>query len=412
LVVAGFTGALLVFWLLAGLAVRGLAGLRRAGGFGWRQGLASLARHRSASALQIVALAIGLMAILLLTVTRGQLLEAWQKAVPADAPNRFVINIQPDQVAAVSRQLAAAGISAELSPMVRARLMRIGGRPVSAASFPEDERAQRLIEREFNLSWRADPPPGNRLVAGRWFVPGDTGQGLASVEEGLAKTLGIKLGDELVFLLAGQERRVVVGNLRRLDWDSMRVNFFVLTPPGVIDDAPASYITSFHLPADRQVLGRSLVTQFPNLTVIDVAAVLGQFQGIVEQVAGAVQFIFLFTLLAGAIVLYSALVSAFAERRYELAVLRALGAHRRQLRQALLTELAAIGGLAGLIAAAGATALGQVVAQRVFDLDLPVDLLLPLAVAAGGALLSVAIGWLAVRRLLQTPPMLVLRAGA
>lgn len=412
LAVLGFVGALLVFWSLARLAVGALAGLRSGGGFGWRQGLASLARHRSASALQIVALAIGLMAMLLLTVTRGQLLETWQKAVPADAPNRFVINIQPDQLPSLGERLAQAGIAAELSPMVRARLIEIGGRPVSAASFPDDERAQRLIEREFNLSWRSDPPPGNRLVAGRWFQPDEAGQGLASVEEGLAKTLGISLGNELVFMVAGQEKRVVVSNLRRLDWDSMRVNFFVLTPPGVIDDAPASYITSFHLSEAQQAFGRQLVMQFPNLTIIDVGAVLRQFQGIVGQVAGAVQFIFLFTLAAGAIVLYSALVSAFDERRYELAIMRALGAHRRQLRQAMLTELAVIGATAGLIAALGAAALGQVIARRVFELSLPFDPLLPLWSVAGGAALSVAVGWLAMRRLLQTPSLLALRAGA
>ena len=412
LAVLGFAGALLVFWLLARLAVGALAGLRSAGGFGWRQGLASLARHRSASALQIVALAIGLMAMLLLTVTRGQLLETWQKAVPADAPNRFVINIQPAQLPELHERLAQAGIQAELSPMVRARLLEIGGRAVSAASFPDDERAQRLIEREFNLSWRPDPPPGNRLVAGRWFGPDEAGQGLASVEEGLAKTLGIGLGNELVFMVAGQEKRVVVSSLRKLDWDSMRVNFFVLTPPGVIDDAPTSYITSFHLPEAQQAFGRQLVMQFPNLTIIDVGAVLRQFQGIVGQVAGAVQFIFVFTLLAGAIVLYSALVSAFDERRYELAIMRALGAHRRQLRQAMLTELTVTGATAGLIAALGASVLGQVIARRVFELSLPVDPLLLLWSAAGGAALSVAVGGLAMHRLLQTPPLLALRAGA
>ena len=412
LAVLGFAGALLVFWSLARLAVGAVAGLRSGGGFGWRQGLASLARHRSASALQIVALAIGLMAMLLLTVTRGQLLETWQKAVPADAPNRFVINIQPDQLPSLGERLAKAGIKAELSPMVRARLIEIGGRPVSAASYPDDERAQRLIEREFNLSWRSDPPPGNRLVAGRWFGPDEAGQGLASVEEGLAQTLGIGLGNELVFMVAGQEKRVVVSSLRRLDWDSMRVNFFVLTPPGVIDDAPTSYITSFHLPEAQQAFGRQLVMQFPNLTIIDVGAVLRQFQGVVGQVAGAVQFIFLFTLLAGAVVLYSALASAFDERRYELAIMRALGAHRRQLRQAMLTELAVTGTTAGLIAALGASALGQVIARRVFELSLPFDPLLLLYSAAGGAVLSVAVGWLAMRRLLQTPPLLALRAGA
>lgn len=410
LTVGGFTGALAAFWLFAWLAVRLLAGLRRGSGFGWRQGLSNLARHRTASSLQIVALAIGLMAMLLLTVTRSELLAAWQRAIPAEAPNRFVINIQPDQRLAVTKQLAQAGVRAELSPMVRARLQQIGGRPVSAASFPKDERAQRLIEREFNLSWRADLPPGNRIVAGRWFPPG-AGPAQASVEEGLAKTLGIKLGDELLFVVAGQEKRVTVSSLRKLDWDSMHVNFFVLMPPGVLEDAPASYLTSFYLGESQQAVGRALVANFPNLTVIDVAAVLGQFQTIVGQVAGAVQFVFMFTLLAGAIVLYSALLSAFDERRYELAVMRALGAQRAQLRRALWVELAAIGACAGLIAALGAMALGQLVARQIFDLDLPLDLGLPFWSMLGGAGLAGLVGWFAVRRLLDTPPLLALRAG-
>lgn len=411
LAVAGFVGAGVLFWLLAAAGVRLLAGLRRGGAFGWRQGLANLARHRAASTLQVVALAIGLMAMLLLTVTRGEILAAWQRASPADAPNRFVINIQPDQRQAVAAQLAAGGIAAELSPMIRARLLQIGERVVSAASYPDDERAQRLIEREFNLSWRADLPAGNRLTAGNWFPADAAGQGLASVEEGLAKTLGIKLGDELRFVVAGQEKRVRVSSLRKLDWDSMRVNFFVLMPPGVLEDAPASYITSFYLPPAQQALGRALVERFPNLTVIDVAALLRQFQDVMSQVAGAVQFVFLFTLAAGIVVLYSALLSAFDERRYELALMRSLGAQRRQLRLALLVELAAIGGCAGLIAAAGAMGLGQLIARQVFELDLPLNLWLPVFSALGGALLAAAIGWLAVRRLLDTPPLLALRAG-
>jgi putative ABC transport system permease protein len=412
LAIGGFAVALGGFWLLARLAVSAIGRLRGNAGFGWRQGLANLVRHAPSSALQIVALAIGLMAMLLLTVTQARLLDAWEKAMPADAPNRFIINIQPEQRQGVADILAGFGIATELAPMVRARLLRIGERVISAESFPEDERAQRLVEREFNLSWRDTLPPGNRVIAGRWFAPKDAGQPLASVEEGLAATLGIKVGDELLFSVAGVEKRLRVSNLRKLDWDSMRVNFFVLTPPGVIEDVPASYITSFHLPATAKESGTQLVARFPNLTVIDIAAVIQQFQTVMAQVANAVRFIFIFTLLAGAIVLYSALLTAFDERRYELAVMRALGAHRSQLRQAMLVELAVVGGIAGLIAAAGAMLLGQIIARQVFQLDMALDLFLPIVSALGGAVIAVSIGWWAMRRLLQTPPLLALRAGA
>ena len=407
--VGGFSGALALFWGLAWSAVRIAGRLRGGAGFGWRQGLATLARHGAANTLKIVALGIGLMALLLLGVTRLDLVDAWQKSLPVDAPNRFIINIQPEQRQALADWLAGQGIAAELAPMVRARLLRINERPVSAADFPDDERAQRLVEREFNLSWRRELPAGNEIAGGRWFSgPGQE----ASVEAGLAKTLGIALGDRLLFSVAGVEKSVAVTSLRRLDWDSMRVNFFVLTPPGVLDDAPASYITSFHLPAERRQVAAQLVEAFPNLTVIDIDAVLAQIQGVVGQVVGAVQLVFLFTLGAGAVVLYAAFLSAIDERRFELAVMRALGARREQLRGALLVELAAVGGLAGLIAALGAAAVGQLLARQVFELAPEFSLASPLLAALGCALATTLAGWLGMRRLLAVPPLAALRQGA
>jgi len=410
--VAGFAAAAVLFTVLARGAVR-LSGLiRGAGRFGWRQGLASLERHAWASTVQIVALALGLLAMLLLTVTRTELLSAWERATPPDAPNRFIVNIQADQVAAVTEVLHAGGVDMEPAPMVRGRLLRIEGKAVNAESYPEDERAQRLIEREFNLSWRLDQPEGNRTVAGRWFAGNESGQGVASVEEGLAKTLGIKLGDQLEFNINGENVPVRVVGLRKLNWDSMRVNFFVLTPPGVIDRYPASYISSFHLPSGKSDLTHQLVERFPNLTVIDVGAILRQLQNVMAQVAQAVQFIFLFTLAAGGIVLYAALVTAFDERRYELSVMRALGARRDQLRQALLTELAAVGALAGLIAGAGAMVIGNVLAQQAFQLELSFNPWLLPGATVLGMVLTLVMGWMGMQRLLQTPPMLALRAGS
>lgn len=410
-VVGGFSSAFAIFSMLAWLAVHLLGRLRGIGNFSLRQGLANLQRHRLASVTQIVALALGLMALMLLTVTRGELLDGWRKSLPADAPNRFVINIQPDQKDAVERQLLAANIKAELSPMVRGRLLQIGQRPVSAASYPEDDRAQRLVEREFNLSWRADLPAGNVISAGQWFSPQSSGQGIASVESGLAKTLGIQVGDALLFSVAGQEVALKVGSLRTLSWDSMRVNFFVLTPPGVLDPAVASYITSFYLPADQHEAGIDLSRRFPNLSVIDLTAVLQQVQSVTGQVALAVQFVFVFTLVAGLIVLYASLISALDERRHELALLRALGARQGQLRQALLLELGATGGIAGAIAAAGAMLAGDILSRQVFSFELPANAWLFPAAMLLGAALSIGVGWLGLARLLRSPPMRVLRAA-
>lgn len=410
-VLGGFALAAVVFFALGHGALLALGSLRVAGRSGWRQGLANLRRHRWANTLQVVALAVGILAMLLLTVTRNQLLAAWQQSVPPDAPNRFVINIQPEQVAPIRNLLAKEGVQAEILPMVRGRLVRIGQREVGAASYPEDERAQRLVEREFNLSWRSDLPPGNRTVAGRWFGADEAGQPLASVEEGLARTLGIRVGDRLTFAIGGEQRSLQVVGLRKLDWDSMRVNFFVLTPPGVIDGSPTSHITSFHLPHGHESLTSALVARFPNITAIDVGVILVQLQAIMARVSQAVQFVFLFTLAAGAIVLYAALLAAADERRYELAVLRALGASGGQLRGALVIELAAVGGVAGLIAGGGAQLIGMVVGRQLFQLELAPDpLLLPLA-AMATALVAVVLGWLAIGRLLRVPAGELLRAG-
>lgn len=416
-VVGGFSAAMLVFALVARGAIR-LAALARGsarsrtgqGGIGWRYGLASLERRSAASVVQIVALALGFMALLLLTVTRNDLLDAWQKAIPPEAPNRFVVNIQPEQLEGVRRSFAEKGVSAEFAPMVRGRLSKVNGAEVSPASF-EDERAKRLIDREFNLSYRMDLPQGNSMTAGRWFAASERDKGLASVEDGLAKTLGLKVGDNLEFVVAGEKVEMQVLGLRKLNWDSMRVNFFVLTPPTVLDAYPASWITSFYLAPDKAGFVNRLIGEFPNLTVVDVAAIVRQLQSIMDQVAQAVQFVFLFTLLAGIIVLYAALASAAEERRYELAVMRALGARREQLRRALLAEFAAIGGLAGLIASLGAIAVGQVLASKAFQFEVAIDYWLPPAAMLGGAALVTAAGWFAAARLMGTPTLEALRAG-
>jgi putative ABC transport system permease protein len=360
-------------------------------------------------------LALGFMALLLLTVVRGDLLDAWRRAVPPEAPNRFVINIQPDQVEPVRAALAAQGLSPELAPMVRGRLTRINGVEVSAASY-SDDRAQRLIDREFNLSMRPDLPEGNRQTAGRWFSGADlAGQGkdaVASVEDGLAKTLGLAVGDRMEFVIASEKVVMTVVGLRKVNWDTMRANFFVLTPPVVLEGYPASWITSFYLAPEKAEFVNRLIRDFPNLTVIDVAAILRQLQSIMDQVARAVQFVFLFTLAAGVIVLYAALATAAEERRYELAVMRALGARREQLRRALLAEFAAIGGLSGLIAALGAIGVGQFLARQVFRFEVAIDPWLPPLAVCCGALLVTAAGWFAATRLLQAAPLEALRGGS
>ncbi|HRH82135.1 MAG TPA: FtsX-like permease family protein [Thiobacillaceae bacterium] len=408
----GFLAAGLTFTLIGLVLLRLLGRLGRgAGSFAWRYGLASLGRRAAANGVQTAALALGLTALLLLAFTRGDLLDAWRGKTPADAPNRFIINIQPEQRDALGAWFTGRGLAVpELYPMVRGRLLAINGRPVVPEDYPED-RARRLAEREFNLSYMAGLPGHNRLTAGRWFGGADLAGGALSVETGIAQTLGIRLGDRLTWSVAGETFSAPVTNLRAVDWDSMRVNFFVITTPALLRDMPASYLTSFHLPADRAKDLNGLVRELPNLTVIDTTAILTQALDWMERLVGAVQTVFLFALAAGVLVLYAALVSTRDERLREAALLRALGAARPQLRGALLAEFAVLGLLSGLLASTAAAAIGAVLAARVFELDYAPDPWLWLAGPALG-LGCVALNALAgLRTVLNAPPMVSLREG-
>lgn len=404
-VLGGFLLAVAVF-ALAGQGLLVLIGklpVRMMSG-GWRIGLANLRRRAGATLVQVVALALGLTTLLILTLAKDDLLSAWQSKTPPNAPNRFLINIQPDQRSVITEFFVARGLPApRLEPMVRGRLTSVNGRQVAPRDFV-DERAQRLVEREFNLSSRDALPSGNRIVAGRWHDGPPRAPHLStiplSVEKGLAETLNLHIGDELLFDVAGQPFAAHITSLRKLEWDSMRVNFFVIAPAGSMDDQPTSFITSFHLPDSSAATISELVRQFPNITVIDVAALLRQLQTTLDQVARAVQLVFGFALLAGLVVLYAALQASAGERSHELAVLRALGGRRHQLRQALFAEFATLGALAGLLAGLAATAIGTALARWVFQLDyLPTPSLILIGLLAGLAGVALA-GLVATRQAL------------
>ncbi len=379
-VLGGFAIAIAVYALAARLLL-GLAGGVRAGG-GWRYGMASLRRRRLSVTVQAVALGLGLTALLLLTVSREGLMASWRSRVPPDAPNRFVINIQPDQRRAVHDLFSVQGLAPPfLEPMVRGRLVAVNGTRVGPETY-EDDRAKRLVDREFNLSWADQLPAGNQVVAGRWH--GRQAGEEFSVEQGLAETLGLRLGDALTYDVAGRRLSGRITSLRKLDWDSMRVNFFVIAPPGALQGFPASYITSFHLPRDRGDFVNMLVREFPNLTVIDVAALLRQVQTTLDQVATAVQAVFGFSLAAGFVVLVAALQATADERFRELAIMRALGARRRQLAAGLTAEFAAVGAIAGLMGGLGAAGISWALATLALHLPYRPDM--------GGVALGVAAG--------------------
>lgn len=407
IVVGGFVAACALYAVLAWGALAAVARSRGNAAGGWRYGLASLTRRRVASVVQIAALGLGLTAVLLLVIVRGDLLDAWKNRLPADAPNRFVMNIQPDQRDAVREQFASAGLSDPvLLPMSRARLVRINGRAVSPDSY-DSMRAKRLVEREFNLSWSDRLQVGNRIVAGAWRAdqPG------FSVESGLAKALGIAVGDRLAFEIAGQPVEAGVQSLRELEWDSMNVNFFVVASPGVLESFPASYITSFHLPASAAGFTNALVARFPNLTAIDVDAVVRQFRALMDQLSAAVSVVFGFALLAGVMVLFAAIEATHDERRFELAILRTLGARNRQLQSSLLAEFAVLGALAGVLAAGGAVLLTMLLAREAFQLPYLPSPMQPLAGVAFSILAVAGAGMLGLRGALRAPALTSLRAG-
>ena len=405
----GFVGAFAVFTLLSFLALRALSGARHGRGLdaSWRFALASMQRRPVNTIVQTVAIAIGLMALLLLSVTRTDLVAAWRRAVPADAPNRFVINVLPDQRADFAAALQTAKLADfDLSPMVRGRLVAINDKPVVTTDY-RDERAQRLVDREFNLSYTNDLPEHNKVTAGRWFAPGAREE--VSIEEGIAKTLGVRMGDMLRFEVAGVAAQGRVTSIRKLDWDSMHVNFFVIFPPATLGTLAQTWISAFHLSDAQAPLTGRLVQRFPNITVIDTGAIFNQVQSIVEQVVRAVEFLFVFTLAAGLLVLYAALLSSRDERIREAALLRALGASRRQLTRVQLAEFVAIGLLAGLLAAAGATATGWVLATRAFDFPYVFGGMAWVLGIAGGVALALLGGWLGLRTVLNEPPLRSLR---
>jgi putative ABC transport system permease protein len=408
-VIGGFIAAIAVFGLIGFLFVNALTHMRGRTGGPLRYGLANIRRRATASVVQAVALGLGLMALLALTLIRDDLLQNWRTSIPPDAPNHFLVNIQQDQLQPLAEFFERHKMAQPpVFPMVRGRLTAINDKQIASQDFV-DIRAKRLVEREFNLSWADKLQSDNQIVKGRWWKEGDKGKPVLSMEEDIAKTVGIKIGDVLTYDVAGSTFSAEVISLRKVNWDSFRVNFFVVTPPGVLENYPASYITSFHLPPGQLDVTNQMIKAFPNLLVIDVASIISQVQKMIEQVTQAVEFVFLFTLLAGLAVLYAAIVSTQDERIQEAAIFRTLGAKRRQLARTWAAEFAILGGLAGLFAAAGATALGYVVGEYALNLTYTFNPWIWVIGFAGGVSGVTLAGLMGTRSALSTPPLLTLR---
>ncbi|BFN28408.1 ftsX-like permease family protein [Pseudomonas sp. SCT] len=405
-------GGLLATLLLGGLLLLGLKGMRRllaGASLSWRLGLGQLLRHPLAAAGQALAFGLILLAMALIALLRGELLDTWQDQLPDNAPNHFVLNVLPAEKNAFAERIEAlSSHAAPLYPVVPGRLISINDEPVRQLVSKESQ-GERAIRRDLSLTWAADLPKDNHLVAGQWWaerkatdVPG------VSVEAELAESLQLKLGDRLSFTIGGLTREASVTSLREVNWDSFQPNFYMIFEPDTLEGMPATYMTSFHLPPGKERELVELARAFPSVTLLQVEALLAQLRSILAQVSLAVEYVLLFVLAAGLAVLFAGLQATLDERIRQGALLRALGAERRLLLRARRAEFGLLGAASGLLAALGCELVSALLYHYAFDLRWqphPWLLVLPLI----GALLVGGAGLIGTRRALNASPLTVLR---
>jgi len=408
--VGGFAAAVAVFAVLSWVAVKALRwSVNETTAPRW---LVLATRQMSArpayAVVQVSALAVGLLALVLLVLLRTDLISSWRRATPPDAPNRFVINVMPEQADAFRQMLQQAGVERyDWYPMIRGRLVAVNGRTVTPDDYVED-RAKRLVDREFNVSYSATLPVQNEVVGGQWKAEE---AGAISVEEGIAKTLGLYLGDSLRFDMAGVQSEARISSLRKVDWGSMRANFFVMYPVSRLENVPVTFMGAYKAPPTKG-FDNAVVRQFPNVTNVDMTTTIAQVQRVLEQVISAVEFLFGFTLAAGLVVLFAAVTATREERAREYAIMRAVGARASLLRQVQRAELAGVGVLAGFLASLVASLVGWALARYVFEFEWSVSLWVPVLGALAGALLALAAGWWGLREVLNRPVVETLRQAA
>jgi putative ABC transport system permease protein len=394
-------------WLLVKLTTR----LRGGVGVSWRYGIANLGRRRTESVVQLSAFALGIMMLLVLTVVRNDLLGDWRRSLPADTPNFFFINIPSEQSAAFAEFLEQRGAEqVRVRPMVRARMTQINGKPVQDIKF-ETPRGRGFADRDQNITWSGELNRDNEITAGKWFGPEDAGKPLVSVSTEYMEELKLKIGDTLQFDIAGETQTATISSVRKVKWDSFQPNFFLIFAPGLLDGTQGTYMTAVHMDARNPKTIGDLVRRFPSVSVFNVDDLLGQVRSVIDKALAAVQSVFLFTLLAGLVVLIAAVQASREERRYESAMLRTLGARRGTVLKGLLSEFAMLGLLSGALAATGASVAGVYIARKVLQIPYTLDPWVWIYGLVGGGLLVCVAGWLATRSVVNQPPVLTLRSG-
>jgi len=408
IVVIGVVLMLGVFGVFGRLMIRGVRALA---GSRHRLAVAGLERRAASSVVQLAAFAMGIMALLLIAIVRVDLLAAWEQDLPPDAPNVFVVNIQPEQVDGFAARLEEQGIESRgIFPMVRARLVSHNGEPV--LQDEGDEQQERRARREYNLTYADELPASNTLADGEWWpTDGSAGKEL-SIDADWGEERGFAIGDTLTFRVAGVDVTGRISNRRLIDWESFDVNFFAMGTPALFEGLPATFVTSFRIEGDFVAATTGWARQFPGIATIDIGAIIGRIRTLMERASLAVEYVFLFTLLAGVCVLLAAVQSSQRERIRESALLRALGASHSQIRRAVVTEFAILGALSGTLAALFATLIAWSLSRFVFELPFQVNPLLWLFGVVGGAVGISLAGYLATRRVLHTPPMVALKSSA
>ena len=403
---------------LATLIVLGVAGyflvyslkwIRGSVGVSWRYGVANISRRGSDSIIQLVAFGLALMVLLLLVVVKNDLLREWDAGLPNNTPNQFLINISPEQAVPVQQFFVERNIAKPvLVPMLRARMVSINGIPVSDRKINGDM-GRSFIEREANLTWSRELQDGNQIIAGKWWDENDPANPRVSVEARIARELDLKLGDVIRYDVAGEIVDATVSSIREVRWDTFRPNFFMVFSPGVLDKMLGTYITSVHLDSEHRDVMTHFYREFPEVTAIDIDAVINQVRGVIDNATLAIQYEFYFSLLAGVTLLIATIMSTRDERRYESAMLRTLGASRYVVLRSLAAEFSVLGFLAGVLGAGAASVVGYVLATRVFNIPYHVDVNLWIIGSLSGLLIVGITGVAFTRSVINAPPAAVLR---
>jgi len=406
-----FVGALLALVaVLIGLARLALVAGRAVQKISYgplRFGLAQMLRHRLDSTLQLGAFTLALFLVALLALVRSDLVDGWRQQLPPQAPNHFLVNIAPQQQAAVAAYLSQHRLKAStLYPMVRGRLVSTDGQPI-AGTLPPEKRDSNTLRRELNLTWTATLPANNAVLAGRWH--GERRGPEISVESGMAERLNLALGDTLGFQVGDQTLAARITSIRSVKWDSMQPNFFVIFAPGQLDDLPASSIASVYVPPGATGVLPGFVKTFPGITVLALDKLIANIEAVFAQIIGAIQLLLGFLLAAGMAVVVATLLASLDARQQEAVLLRTLGAQRAYLAKGLWSEFIALGVLAGLLASVCAEIAMALIADRLFDLPLRLHPWLWLALPTAGALLVGMSGWLTTRHITRVPPMQSIR---